>query len=182
MKIQTLFLILCTFGIQPVIAQNISVPEFNNEVLFVNADNTLSKLEKTDIIYHFTPGVLSAAKTYYQASGCCSGISHSGKPNEQFIIKVSAGVDPESLFTLVKFESNNRQRRILINKVTIRTAMQGTNKVELPKVPLTVKKIGDGIYLLSPQEQLTDGEYGFLNNRQGFDADFFAFCFSVKNN
>lgn len=164
------------------LSQTMSVPEFNNEVLFVNDNNTLSKLEKTAIIYHFTPGVLSAAKTYYQASGCCSGISLSGKPNEQFIIKVAVGIDPESLFTLVKFESNNRQRRILINKVSIKTAMQGTNKVELPKVPLTVKKIGDGIYLLSPQEQLTDGEYGFLKNRQGFDADFFAYCFSVKNN
>ncbi|HUJ09690.1 MAG TPA: hypothetical protein VL171_06655 [Verrucomicrobiae bacterium] len=78
-------------------------------------------------------------------------------------------------FSLVQMEirKSKHQRRLEIGKVNLGGSKQGLS----PKVIRAIQseKVGDGIYKVTPQENLKDGEYAFVYNASQYGGKVFDF-------
>ena len=157
----------------------IPAPEFNNQVMAIAANNTLSNLDKTELFPDTKIG-LGTAKAYYRADGCCAKVAMSGAPNERYIVKVGAGIDPASIVELYEFDEGKKSRKLLNKSV----GSGARNHSEMVQIQLVFKKVADGVYGISHKEQLPEGEYIFIIN-SGANTQSLqmtmpkAFCFSV---
>jgi len=173
--IKQFFLILSVVGSASTIGytqtkpeKSIPVPDFQNTLMFVNADNTLSNLEKVTVGITRKRGIgliANPVKTYLQIDGCCSPSVHSGRPTNRFIVKVAPGIDPESIFELFKFELIDNNRKLLIGDVSTAKALSGKTQPVITPIRMNVTKIAEGVYAFSPMEQLPIGEYVFIKDR-----------------
>ena len=67
--------------------------------------------------------------------------------------------DPSD-FVLVKMETHKQQRRLEIGKINLGGSKQGLSEKTMR--PMQSERVADGIYKVSPAEDLSDGEYAFV--------------------
>lgn len=147
-------------------AQNL--PEFNDKPAFLDpATKQLKELEKSQY------NTIARAKGMFKAEGGFSlnGISSSVKlPRKdelKFIVKITPGVDPTSVFDLAQFEVRKDQR------VFITTLAKATStSTSVAKINFEVVKIKEGYYYLIARN-LDKGEY-FFGSKD------FMFAFGVE--
>jgi hypothetical protein len=64
-------------------------------------------------------------------------------------------------FVLVKFDARSNSREVTVSQVNAFGAQSGT--MDKAARGFKVEKLGPGVFRVTPQEDLTDGEYGFYN-------------------
>lgn len=64
-------------------------------------------------------------------------------------------------FVLVKFDTKSNSREVTVSQVNAFGAQSGT--MDKAARGFTVEKLGPGVFRVTPQVDLTDGEYGFYN-------------------
>lgn len=132
------------------------LPEFNDKPAYFDAKTKqLVELEKSQY------NTMAKAKGLFKAEGgfFLNGISSSVKIAKQeelkFVVKVASGIDPTSVFDLVKFEVKKNQRVFITTKT--KTTSTSTS---FEKINYEVKKIKEGYYYLTIKN-LDTGEYFF---------------------
>jgi len=82
-------------------------------------------------------------------------------------------------FVLVKFDQKSNSREVTVSQANAFGAQSGT--MDKAARAFTVEKLSPGVYRVTPQEDLTEGEYGFYNgsNAQGASVAK-IFDFSIK--
>jgi hypothetical protein len=169
MNIKTFLLTLSFLALQKAQAQDsIPIPEFSRKVMYLKKNNTLSDLDRSDLSRiqkdKLMPKVVKLAsgyKFYIKAEGCCARVTHSGKSTERFIVRIEPGIDPSEVIQLYKFESKKDTRILLTTKVTLGSALND-NSAKLSTFPLQFKTISPGVYIITHEDQLDDGEYVFI--------------------
>jgi len=97
-------------------------------------------------------------------SGLSSNSSYATSPNE---------------FVLVRFNSKSNTREITVSQANAFGAQSGT--MDKSARSFKVEKLGPGIYRVIPQEDLSEGEYGFYNGAgSGVSGGAKIFDFSVR--
>lgn len=176
----SLFFLFCGSAI----AQETPLPEFNEVVMFLNDDNTLASLDKTDIITESKENLMRRYLVYLKAMGNNAKMDYSGSVNNRFVVNIQQGIDPDNIVELFKFDENKKNRKILL--ASISGGWGATKDIQLPKQKLTFKKIKPGSYIISPESQLEAGEYVFIVNRPNISElgaggkAIKGYCFSVK--
>jgi hypothetical protein len=162
-KLIILTILTCLF----IKANSQVLPEFNEKPAYYNVQTkTLQELEKSQY------NTMAKAKGLFKAEGgfFLSGMSSTVKiPKQQeikFIVKLSPGVDPTSIFDLVSFEVRKDQRVFITT-----TARATSTESSFQKINYEVKKIKEGYYYLITKD-LDKGEY-FFGSKD------FMFAFSV---
>ncbi len=147
-------------------AQNL--PEFNDKPAYSDSKNKqLKELEKSQY------NTMAKAKGVFKAEGgfLLNGISSSVKlPKKdelKFIVKITPGEDPTSIFDLAQLEVRKDQRVLI---TTLAKATSTTNSYQ--KISYEVKKIKEGYYYLIVKN-LDKGEY-FFGSKD------FMFAFAVQ--
>ncbi len=64
-------------------------------------------------------------------------------------------------FVLIKFDSKGNSREVIVSQANAFGAQSGT--MDKAARALKVEKLSPGVYKVTPQEDLTEGEYGFYN-------------------
>lgn len=64
-------------------------------------------------------------------------------------------------FSLVKFDVKSNSREVTVSQANVMGAQSGT--MDKAARAFTYEKIAPGVYKVTPQQDLTDGEYGFYN-------------------
>ena len=143
----------------------VPVPDFKNQPMLLK-DGKLVKLEKQSAEiknqrhgYSFGASVTSDL----HLDGAKSDVRTGAKP--EFVIKVDAEVDPETLFYLAVTLPAKKGRDIELSK----QAVIGNGKsVKRFHLKLNYEKVSDGVYKITVGEPLEDGEeYAFVNSAQG---------------
>ena len=168
-------------------AQNTAVPapEFKNKIYFVSKTNTLDALDNTGLLWTAKSKMMAGKMTYQlEAKGDAAAIAHSGSPKNRFIVKLEEGIDPTDAVELIQFDVNKGKRSI--NMGGAKAGAFSGAKMEDPeftKFKFNVEKVQPGVYILTPQTQLPDGEYAFVVDRAKampvMGSTLPAFCFSV---
>lgn len=147
-------------------AQNL--PEFNDKPAYVDfKTKELKELEKSQY------NTMAKAKGLYKAEAgfFLNGISSSVRITKQdeikFIVKVTPGTDPTSVFDLVQFEIRKDQRVFITTK-----AKATSTSTSFEKISYEVKKIKEGYYYLIVKN-LGAGEYFFGSSD-------FMFAFGIE--
>lgn len=133
-----------------------TLPEFNDKPAYVDSKTKeLKELEKSQYNTMAKATGLSKAEAGFFLNGTSSS-ARIGKQEEiKFIVKVASGVDPTSVFDLVKFEIKKDKRVFITTK-----AKATSTSTSLEKISYEVKKVKDGYYYLTAKN-LTAGEYFF---------------------
>ena len=141
------------------------VPDFKNQPMLLR-DGKLEKLEKQSAEiknqrhgYSFGASVTSDL----HLDGAKSNVRTGTKP--EFMIKVDAEVDPETVFYLAVTLPAKNGRDVELSK----QAVVGNGKsVKRFHLKLNYEKVSDGVYKITMGEPLEDGEeYAFVNSAQG---------------
>lgn len=166
-------------------AQTAPIPEFKNKVMFVEADDNLSELEKTDLSTSLKIGMVGNANLKIVAKGKEAAVKHAGTTSENYIVKIEQDMDPEVAVELFKFEKSKKGRSFLVAAM----AMSKDKAIDLPKAKLTFKKVIDGVYMISTKEKLEEGEYCFMINRPQMSIltstssrALIGYCFHISGN
>lgn len=162
------FLSLLFFICISIAVQSQNLPEFNDKPAYLDPKTKqLKELEKSQY------NTMAKAKGIFKAEGGFSlnGTSSSVKLPKQdelkFIVKITPGQDPTSIFDLAQFEVRKDQR------VLITTLAKATSTTtSLAKINYEEKKIKDGYYYLIVKN-LDKGEY-FFGSKD------FMFAFGVE--
>ncbi|SFG80407.1 hypothetical protein [Pedobacter insulae] len=143
------------------------LPEFNEKpAYFDSKTKQLRELEKSQY------NTIAKAKGLFKAEGgfMLNGISSPIKLTKQdelkFVVKLTPGMDPTSVFDLVQFEVRKDQRVFITTQ-----AKTTSTTTSFEKIVYEVKKIKDGYYYLIVKN-LDQGEYFF-------GAKDFMFAFAV---
>jgi hypothetical protein len=166
-------------------AQTVPLPEYNEVVMFLKSDNTLVALDKSDVVTESKENLMRRILVYMKVLGSSAKVSHSGSPQNKFVVNVQPGIDPDNIVELFKFDEVKKHRKIQI--ASISGGWGGTHDIELPKQRLIFKKVQPGSYIISPESQLEAGEYLFLVNRPNISElgaggkAIKGYCFSVKS-
>lgn len=140
-------------------------PEFVNQVYLWNrSNNELESLEKQNgTIETSTSASPFHAKStsFYKVDGLYSSVRIEN--NSSYVIKVAGGQDPRDLVELVIFKpgSDNKDRYMPYYESSGYAYGASSGEVKDIKVPISIKKVKDGVYEVIPDETLKDGEYGF---------------------
>jgi hypothetical protein len=148
-------------------AQTYPSPEFNNQPAYYDTTtHTLIALEKSRYNKLAQAKGLMGKEAGFFINHAQSPIRLKVSPTLYFIIKVIPGTDPSYLLDFAAFEIRGDQRLLITTKLT-RAGTKSTTTFE--KIPFEVKKIEDGLYLLTAIN-LKSGEYLF-----GSPENMFAF-------
>jgi len=143
---------------------------------------------------------IKKAKVYYSADGCCSKVHQSGKTTDRYIVSIpnipTNVEDPNYGIELFAFEEVKKsERRFHCGDNFGDDGWYTLLKKEKHKdfsIELVFKKQSNGVYIITTQDQLPQGEYIFIdfNNpelRKGNYSDgtngnnyMTGFCFSVQ--
>ena len=150
------------------ISQSTNLPEFINKPGYKDPKTSqLIDLEKSQYNSMAKANGLFKAEGGYFLQGSSSTVKISKQSKLEFIVKVTPGTDPTSIFDLAKFDVRNDKR------VYITTKAKATNtSTSTPKINYDVKKIKDGYYFLVVSS-LEKGEYFF-------GANDFMYAFSIE--
>jgi hypothetical protein len=145
-----------------------SLPEFNDKPVYVAAKTKqLIELEKSQYNTMAKAKGLSSAEGGFFLKEASSTVKIAKQAELMFVVKVTPGTDPTSVFDLVQFEVRKDQR------VFITTRAKATStSTSFEKINYEVKKIKEGYYYLLVKH-INSGEYFFGSND-------FMFAFSVE--
>lgn len=165
--IKTIIIIsLFLLSISNLVAQNL--PEFNDKPALYNAKSKqIIELEKSQYNTIAKAKGLFSAEGGFFLNGATSNIKTPKQDELLFIVKVTPGTDPTSIFDLVQFEVRKNQRVFITTK-----AKATSTSTSFEKIGYEVKKIKEGFYYLIVNK-LEKGEYFFGSND-------FMFAFSVE--
>jgi hypothetical protein len=164
-------------------AQNATIPEFKNKVMFVQTDKSLAELDKTDMNSDLHTNMKGHSEVNLVANGKVSSVTNTGAATDNYIVKIESGIDPSNVVELFIFDVGKKNRKILVAEMSM-----GKDKtVQLTKVKLSFTKVTDGVYQISTATKLESGEYCFLVNRPNISImgamnsqSIIGYCFSVK--
>ena len=149
-----------TFTMQK--AQNL-LPEFNDKPAYFDAKkNELVELEKSQYNTLAKAKGLFSAEAGFFLNGTTSSVKIPKQAELKFVVKVTSGTDPSSVFDLAKFEVRKDKRVLITSKAKVTST---TNSFE--KINFEVKKIKEGFYYLMVKN-LETGEYFFGSNENMF--------------
>ncbi|MCC5654986.1 hypothetical protein LC609_35535 [Nostoc sp. XA013] len=144
------------------------LPEFNDKPAYFNAaTNELIELEKSQYNTMAKAKGLFSAEGGFYLNGIKSSVTIKNKSTLKFIVKVTPGTDPTSVFDLVKFEIRKDKRVLITTK-----AKATSTSTSFDKINYTIEKVKDGYYYLVVKN-LASGEYFFGSGD-------FMFAFSLE--
>jgi len=149
-------------------AQQTAFPEFDNKPSYNDSKkNRLIDLEKAAYSTMAKANGLFKAEGGFFLPGTSSSTKIAQQEKLQFIVKVTPGTDPTSIFDLAKFEVRKDNRVYITTKAKATSTTTST-----PKIIYDVRKIKEGYYYLETNS-LEKGEYFF-------GANDFMYAFSVE--
>jgi hypothetical protein len=147
-------------------AQNL--PEFNDKPAYVDAKTKeLKELEKSQYNTMAKAKGLAKAEAGFFLNGISSQVKIAKQEEVKFIVKVTPGTDPTSVFDLVQFEIRKEQRVFITTK-----AKATSTSTSFEKISYEVKKVKEGYYYLIAKN-LGKGEYFFGSSD-------FMFAFGIE--
>ena len=159
----------------------VPVPDFKNQPALFK-DGKLVKLEKqnSEIKAKVNGMGYGGTSQMLTIDGASSSVTAPSKP--EFILKVDADADPETIFYLSKCLEHKKVREVEVGKTSAFAAYGATGKsVKRFHIKLTFEKISDGVYKVKVDEKLEAGEYAFVPNAGGAAGSMSAvYCFAVK--
>ena len=143
---------LILFSVVSVKSQNL--PEFNDKPVYYNIKTkTVTDLEKSQYNTMAKAKGLFKAEGGFFLHGNASSVRIPKQEVLKFILKTTPGIDPTSVFDLVKFEIRKEQRIFITT-----TAKMTSSSTSFEKISYEVKKIKEGYYYLIVKN-LDKGEY-----------------------
>ena len=159
----------------------VPVPDFKNQPALLK-DGKIVKLEKqnSEIKGKVNGMGYGGTSQMLTIDGGSSPVSAPSKP--EFVVKVDADADPETIFYLAKCLEHKKVREVEVGKSSAFAAYGATGKsVKRNHVKLNFEKVSEGVYKIKPDEALEEGEYSFVPNAGGAAGSMSAvYCFSVK--
>ena len=148
-------------------------PDYNNTPFYYNG-TTLVDLDAVQYVLGARPKGLTGAESALYLNGTTSSVKIN-KDAATFIVKLEPGVDPRTLMDLnmAKVNNHSQKREFVIFKKGMFTA-EGTN----PTVDISFKKVGEGIYVVTPKSPLASGEYFFSVMANAKSK--IVYCFTVN--
>lgn len=156
-------------------AQTYPLPDYDNSPFYYNsAKNELVELDANQFVVGARPKGLTGAEAALYIDGTTSK-NKIEKTEAAFIVKLQSGTDPRTLMDLNKATVNQHsgKREFVVYKKGMFTA-EGTNTT----VDIAFKKIGDGLYLVTPKAELTSGEYFF--SLMANSKSRIVYCFTIQ--
>jgi hypothetical protein len=159
----------------------VPVPDFKNTPTLLK-DGKLVKLEKqnSEVKQKVNGMGFGGMSQNVTIDGGSSPVT--APANAEFVIKVDADADPETIFYLAKCLEHKKVREVEVGKTSAYAAYGATGKsVKRFHEKLTFEKISDGVYKIKVAEKLEAGEYAFVPNSGGAAGSMSAvYCFGVK--
>ena len=159
----------------------VPVPDFKNAPALLK-DGKLVKLEKqnSEIKGKVNGMGFGGTSQMLTIDGGSSPVT--APANAEFVLKVDADADPETVFYLAKCLEHKKVREVEVGKTSAYAAYGATGKsVKRFHEKLTYEKVSDGVYKVKVDEKLESGEYAFVPNSGGAAGSMSAvYCFSVK--
>ena len=159
----------------------VPTPDFKNQPSLLK-DGKLVKLEKqnSEIKAKINGMGYGGTSQMLTIDGGSSPVSVAAKP--EFVVKVDADADPETIFYLAKCLEHKKVREVEVGKSSAFAAYGATGKsVKRNHIKISFEKISDGVYKIKVDEKLESGEYAFVPNAGGAAGSMSAvYCFSVK--
>ena len=169
--------VLVAFGA----SAQVPVPDFKNQPALLK-DGKLVKLEKqsSEIKAKVNGMGYGGTSQMLTIDGGSSPVVVSSKP--EFIIKVDADADPETVFYMAKCLEHKKVREVEVGKTSAFAGYGATGKsVKRFHIKLTFEKVSDGVYKVKADEVLEPGEYAFVPNSGGAAGSMAAvYCFAVN--
>jgi len=157
---------LISFSFFSVKAQNL--PEFKDKPAYVDpTTKELKELEKSQYNTMAKAKGLTKAESGFFLKGAASSVKIAKQDEIKFVVKVTPGIDPTSVFDLVQFDIKKDQRVFITTK-----ANATSTSTSFEKISYEVKKIKEGYYHLIVKN-LGKGEYFFGSND-------FMFAFGIE--
>ncbi len=159
----------------------VPVPDFKNQPMLFQ-DGKLVKLEKqnSEIKAKVNGMGYGGTSQMLTIDGAASPVTAPARP--EFILKVDADADPETIFYLAKCLEHKKVREVEVAKTSAFAGYGATGKsVKRFHEKLTYEKVSDGVYKVKVDEKLEAGQYAFVPNSGGAAGSMSAvFCFTVK--
>ena len=135
------------------------LPEDWKELWGLKADiiNRGKTEESSESVYH-------RAGIYAELENANSAVRILHADTLKFIVRVNAGVDPRIYFELMALSIRKDKREI---KVTEVSAWKNTKQSVYEKIPFTISKVQDGVYILL-LPHLATGEYLFSTDKGSY--------------
>lgn len=165
MKKTLILLLFCCGFIHAAVAQDnaIAEPDFIGEAVAVLPDNTVSPLEKENIMMRTRANAsaiifgIGKAKTKIIIESPKAAVRLSKGNDICFIVRaVDNNSDPISIINIFRFESTDKRRLAETASVS---SFGSVKSGKLEHLPYTAKKYGTGSYLIKLSEK-PEGEYG----------------------
>lgn len=178
-KIGSLLVMLLTVGF--LVAQD-AVPEFKNQPAALE-NGKLVKLEKisAEVKQKVNGMGWGGVSQNIQIDGPTSPVKLSNKP--EFLLKVDADTDPETVFYLAKCLEHKGVREVEVGKTSAFAAYGATGKsAKRFQIALKYTKVSDGVYKVTVDTSaLEPGEYAFVMASSGAVGQMSnVYCFKVQ--
>lgn len=132
------------------------LPEFNDKPFYYNpSSNELIELEQSQYNTLTKATGLGTARSGFFIKGISSSVRIQYTPNQNFIVRVIPGADPKAVLDLVAYSLKSDMRVLIVSKAN---AWSGSSSTSYDKINYQVRKIADGVYLLTVND-LQPGEY-----------------------
>ena len=166
-------------------AQTVQEPEFIGEVYLLTSDSTYISLSKTPAAVKAKSGLsamvplVGTVKSYMIVKGTQAETRiPAANGLVQFIVRAENNdFDPSGMVSVMPFEVKKKERRVLMNQVSV---LRGSSSESLDGLPYKFEKYGEHSYKITLENAQT-GEYGImiLENEQS-TATFPGFrCFGI---
>lgn len=157
------------------------VPDFKNAPMLLKGGK-LEKLEKVaaEIKQKVNGMGYGGVSQMVTIDGASSPVTADAKP--EFVIKVDADADPETVMYLAKCLEHKKVREVEVAKQSAFAAYGATGKsVKRNHVKLNFEKVSDGVYKITLDEKLEEGEYAFVSASGGAQGSMnTVYCFKTK--
>jgi len=148
-----------------IFSDNKLIPEFSNRPLYMDLKNDkLVDLEKARVGTKTRLVKFGRAGIYAELENANSAVRILHADTLKFIVRVNAGVDPRIYFELMALSIRKDKREI---KVTEVSAWKNTKQSVYEKIPFTISKVQDGVYILL-LPHLATGEYLFSTDKGSY--------------
>jgi hypothetical protein len=177
---QLLILVLVLITVQPLFGQldttsmrqkrdssnniketNLPIPEFKKKPYLLDENsNSLIELEKPNITVQGKLKGIGKAQSISIVDDPSSPVKIKKTDTLRFIVRGTPDVDPRDEFELIQFTVKKNKREIVVDEAN---GWKGTSKTVYTKIPYSIKKVIEGVYLLLVFN-LHPGEYFIANS------------------
>jgi hypothetical protein len=159
----------------------VPVPDFKNAPSLLK-DGKLVKLEKqaSEVKAKVNGMGYGGTSQMVTIDGGSSPVTAPSKP--EFVLKVDADADPETIFYLAKCLEHKKVREVEVGKTSAFAGYGASGKsVKRFHIKLSYEKVSDGVYKVKVDEALEAGEYAFVPSAGGAAGSMSSvYCFAVK--